>query len=105
VLAYAVEQRTNEFGVRMAMGAHPRDIVGMVFGQAGRIALIGLAAGLLGSLLLNRFLQAQLFGIDAGDPLTLAAVSGTLGVIALAASWLPARRAARVHPLEALRYE
>jgi predicted permease len=105
VLAYAVEQRTNEFGVRMAMGAHPRDIVGMVFGQAGRIALIGLAVGLLGSLLLNRFLRAQLFGIDAGDPLTLAAVSGTLGAIALAASWLPARRAARVQPMEALRYE
>jgi predicted permease len=105
LLAFGVEQRTSEFGVRMALGARRTDIMGMVLGQTARIALAGLAIGLVASLLLNRFLQAQLYGVEGGDPLNLAVVSLALVVIALAAGWFPARRAARVQALEALRYE
>jgi ABC-type antimicrobial peptide transport system permease subunit len=89
----------------MALGARRSDIMGMVLGQTARIALAGLAIGLVASLLLNRFLQAQLYGVEGGDPLNLIAVSLALVVIALAAGWFPARRAARVQALEALRYE
>jgi len=105
VLAFGVEQRTPEFGVRIALGARRSDIMGMVLGQTARIALAGLAIGLVASLLLNRFLQAQLYGVEGGDPLNLVVVSLALVLIALLAGWFPARRAARVQALEALRYE
>ncbi len=105
VLAYAVEQRTGELGVRLAIGAQRGDVVRMVLGQGGRIAAIGLALGLVGALALGGFLGSQLFGVSRFDPLTFLAVVVVLGSVALIACWLPARRASRVSPLQALRYE
>lgn len=105
VLAYSVAQRTGELGVRMAIGAQRGDVVRMVLGQGGRIAGFGLGLGLLGALALGGVLSNQLFGISRFDPLTFAAVIVVLGVVALLACWLPARRAARVSPTQALRYQ
>lgn len=105
VLAYAVAQRTGELGVRMAIGAQRSDVVRMVLAQGGRIALIGLGAGLVGALALGGFLSSQLFGVSRFDPLTFLAVVTVLGAVALLACWLPAWRAARVNPIVALRYE
>ena len=105
VMAYAVSRRTREIGVRMALGARAGQVLGLVVGQALRHAAIGLGAGLLIALLAGRLLQSQLFGVGAHDPLTLGAVAALLAGVALIASWLPARRAARIHPLEALRDE
>ncbi|HET9483874.1 MAG TPA: ABC transporter permease [Xanthomonadales bacterium] len=105
VLAFSVEQRTSELGVRLAIGAQRSDITRLVLRQGGRIAAIGLAVGIVGSLVLTRFMQSQLFGVKSSDPLTLAAVVAVLGAVALLACWLPARRASRTSPIEALRYE
>ena len=105
VLAFSVEQRTSELGVRLAIGAQRGDITRLVLHQGGRIAGIGLALGIVGSLVLTRFMQSQLFGVQSSDPVTLVTVVLVLGVVALLACWLPARRAARTSPMEALRYE
>ncbi len=105
VLAFSVEQRTSELGVRMAIGAQAGDIVRMVLRQGSRVALAGLGMGIVGSLVLTRFMQAQLFGVRSTDPLTMIAVVLVLGAVALLACWLPARRAAATSPTEALRYE
>ncbi len=105
VLAYSVEQRTGELGVRMAIGAQRRDVVRMVLGQGGSIAAIGLGVGLAGALALGGFLSSHLFGVSRFDPLTLIGVVALLGTVALVACWLPARRASRVSPIVALRYE
>ena len=105
VLAYSVAQRTGELGVRMAIGARRTDVVRMVLGQGSRIAGIGLGLGLVGALALGGVLSSQLFGISRFDPVTFAAVVVVLGAVALFACWLPARRAARVSPIQALRYE
>ncbi len=105
VLAFSVEQRTGELGVRMAIGARSNDIVGLVLKQGVRLAAIGLGIGIVGSLVLTQFMQAQLFNVKSGDPVTLVAVVVVLGVVALVACWLPARRAAKTSPIEALRYE
>ncbi len=105
VMAWSVAQRTGELGVRMAIGARGGDVVRMVLGQGGRIAGIGLAAGLVGALALGGFLGNQLFGVSRFDPLTFVAVVAVLGAVALLACWLPARRAAKVDPMTALRCE
>lgn len=105
VLAYAVAQRTGELGVRMAIGAQRGDVIRMVLGQGARIAAIGMVAGLVGALALGGFLSAHLFGVSRFDPLTFIAVVAVLGTVALVACWLPARRASRVDPIVALRYE
>ena len=105
VLAYAVASRTGELGVRMAIGAQKQDILGLVLKQGGRLAAVGLGIGLVGSFALTRMMQAQLFGVSASDPLTFVVVIAVLGAVALLACWLPARRAAAVNPIEALRYE
>ena len=105
VLAFSVEQRTSELGVRMAIGAQRGDITKLVMGQGGKIAGIGLAIGLVGSFALTAFMQSQLFGVKSGDPVTLVAVIAVLGAVALLACWLPARRAAKTSPMVALRYE
>ena len=105
VLTYAVAQRTGELGVRMAIGAQRGDVVRMVLGQGALIALIGLVAGLIGALALGGFLSSHLFGVSRFDPLTFAAVIVVLGAVALVACWLPARRASRIDPIVALRYE
>jgi len=105
VMAYAVAQRTREIGVRLALGAQPRDVLGMVLLGGGRLAAFGIVLGVVGALTLNRFLRSQLYGVSAHDPLTYAGVALLLGIVALAACYLPARRATRVDPLVALRYE
>ena len=105
VMSYAVSRRAQEIGIRMAMGAQPGDMARMVLYQALWIALAGLAAGLALALALTRFLNSILYGIKPTDPLTLAAVCLLLGVVALAAGYLPARRASRMDPVVALRIE
>jgi putative ABC transport system permease protein len=105
VVACQVAQRTNEFGVRFALGASPRGVLCLVLMQAGRLALAGLAIGLALSFATNRLLASQLFGLSPHDPLLLMAVSVILLLVALVASFLPARRAAKIDPMEALRYE
>jgi len=105
VLAYAVAQRQREIGVRMALGAQRRDVLGLVIGQGMKLALAGVALGLLGSFALTRVLRSFLYEVEPGDPLTSAAVTLLLCGVVLFACWLPARRAANVDPMEALRYE
>jgi putative ABC transport system permease protein len=105
VVAYQVVQRTNEFGVRLALGATPRGLMRLVLVQAGRLVVIGLAIGLAFFLAANRLLASQVFGLSPRDPVLLAAVSMLLLLVTLLASFLPARRAAKINPIEALRYE
>jgi putative ABC transport system permease protein len=105
VLAYMVTQRTREIGIRMALGAQRRDVLGLVVGQGMRLAFAGVALGVLGAFALTRVLQRLLFEIKPTDPLTFVAVTTLLMLVAFLACWLPARRAAKVHPMEALRYE
>jgi predicted permease len=105
VIALTVSQRTHEFGVRLAIGARPRDLLGMVLGQGLRLAGAGVFLGLLGALALSRVLQGLLFGVQPTDPPTFAAVAAVLVLAAVAACLLPAQRAARVDPLRALRAE
>ena len=103
VLSYLVAQRTQEFGVRMALGARQADVLSLVLGEAARPIAIGLALGVVASLLFRRVLDGVLFGITSTDPLTYVAVIGLLGTAAFAACQLPAIRATRVDPLRALR--
>jgi putative ABC transport system permease protein len=105
VMAYAVTQRTGEFGVRTALGATPGNILRLVLGQGIVTSLIGVAIGLAGALVLSRTLQSLLFGLTPTDPLTFVAVALMLILVALLASYVPARRAAKVDPMIALRYE
>src|SRR5918993_5371183 len=103
VMAYVVAQRTTEIGVRMALGATPREVFGLVIGDGLRITSVGIVIGVAGSLLMARSLTALLFGVAPGDPLTLGITAGLLLLVAAAACYLPARRATRVDPMVALR--
>jgi ABC-type antimicrobial peptide transport system permease subunit len=105
VVAEHVAQRTQEIGVRMALGARGADVLRLVVGQTARLAALGLAAGLLAAWATGRAMAAALFGIVRPDLATLAAVAFVLGAVACAAAWIPARRAARLDPLLALREE
>jgi putative ABC transport system permease protein len=105
VMGYAVTQRSHEIGIRMALGAEPRDVLRMIVGDGMKLTGMGLSLGLLGSLLVMKYLESQLYGIKARDPLTFAGVAAGLAVVALAACYFPARRATKVDPLVALRYE
>jgi len=105
VMAYLVTQRSSEIGLRMALGANRAGIVRLVLGRCAALTAMGMVAGLLGARLAARLLQTMLFGVEAGDPLTYAAIAGVVAVIALLACAVPAWRASTVAPLEALRQE
>jgi putative ABC transport system permease protein len=105
VIAYFVSQRTQEIGVRMALGATPASVVRLILGQALGPVAIGAVVGVAAALGANRVLTSQLFGVSRTDPLTIAAVVATLVVVAIVASAVPARRAASVDPTRALQSE
>jgi ABC-type antimicrobial peptide transport system permease subunit len=105
VISYVVGQRTHEIGIRMALGAQRGDVMRLVLGEGVRMALIGVAAGIAAALGLTRLMAEELFGVTAQDPLTYAMVAILLTLVALLACYLPARRAMRVDPVVALRYE
>jgi predicted permease len=105
VMAYSVGQRTREIGVRMALGARRGDVVAMILRKGLILAALGVAAGTLAALALTRVMSGLLYGVSASDPLTYAGVAGLLALVALAACLIPARRASRVDPMVALRYE
>jgi len=105
VISYSVAQRTQEIGVRMALGAQSGALVALVIGQGLRLAAMGVVLGLALAMVLSRMLQSQFFGVSAFDPLTMVAIAAVLLGAASLASYLPARRASKVDPLVALRYD
>jgi putative ABC transport system permease protein len=105
VISYSVAQRIPEIGIRMALGAAEKDVLALIVGQGLKLGLLGLAAGAIATLALGRFMSALLFEVSAADPATFISVALLLGVMAFLASYIPARRAAKVDPMVALRYE
>jgi predicted permease len=105
IMAYTVSRRTNEIGIRLALGAQARQILSMVLGEAFWLAAAGVAAGLGAALLLTRFLRTMLYGLKPNDPATLVCAAALLFAVALLAGWVPAQRASRVQPMQALRHE
>jgi putative ABC transport system permease protein len=105
VMAYAVTQRRQEFGIRMALGASPGDILKQVILEGSRLAALGLALGLIGALIFSRVMASLLYGIKPSDPVAMGVSAAVLVCVALMACYIPARRATKVDPLVALRYE
>jgi predicted permease len=105
VISYDVSQRTNEIGIRMALGAQPADVRRLIVGQGARLAVYGIGAGLLGAGLVTRFMRTMLFGVHPADAWTYAAISILLALVALGASFGPSRRAMALDPVTALRHE
>jgi putative ABC transport system permease protein len=103
VISFSVSQRTREIGIRTALGASRRDVVRLVVGQGAVIAALGGAAGVAAALAATRVLRSMLYDVVPSDPTTFAAIVAILGIAVVAASWLPARRAASIQPTEALR--
>jgi macrolide transport system ATP-binding/permease protein len=105
VMAFSMSQRTREIGIRMAVGARPTQVLSMVVREGMWLCIVGIAAGVLPSLLLSRLAVGVLYGVPSNDPATYLAAISVLGALALVAAWLPARRAARLNPVEALHHE
>jgi putative ABC transport system permease protein len=105
VMAYAVTQRSHEIGIRLALGAEPVDVLRMVVGDGMRLAGVGLLIGMGASYAAVHYLASQLYGVKAKDPITVACVAAGLALVAVSACYFPARRATKVDPLVALRYE
>jgi putative ABC transport system permease protein len=105
VMSLNVTNRRNEFGIRLALGAQTMDVLRLILGQGLRLAAVGVALGLVGAIAFTRLLKGLLFGISASDPWTFAVIAALLVGVALLACWIPARRATKVDPLRALRYE
>jgi ABC-type antimicrobial peptide transport system permease subunit len=105
IMAYSVANRTNEIGIRLALGAQPGQVRGMILRESGWLASVGVVVGVGGALALTRLVKSMLYGVQPWDPATLVAGGLLLLAVALAASWIPARRAAGVQPMDALRHE
>jgi predicted permease len=105
VMSYAVSRRTQEIGIRMALGARQGDVVSLVVGQGALLAVIGVSAGLVSALAVTRLMAGLLYGVRPNDPVTFIAVALLLSIVAVVASYIPARRAAKIDPIVALRYE
>jgi ABC-type antimicrobial peptide transport system permease subunit len=103
VMAFVVSQRAQEFGVRLALGAKPRDILGLAFRPGLILTATGTIVGLGASIIVTRLMSSLLFGVSASDPITFAVVPLLLGIVTLAACFIPARRATRVSPMEVLK--
>jgi putative ABC transport system permease protein len=103
--AYAVGQRTHEIGIRMALGAQRRNVLRLILVEGARLVFVGILIGLAGGLILTRLMRSMLFEVKPADPATYSAVAILLAVLALLACYVPARRAARIEPMVALRHE
>jgi putative ABC transport system permease protein len=105
VVSYIAGRRTQEIGIRMALGAQSSDVLRMVLGEGAKMTVVGVLIGLLAALGLTRLMSNLLFGVSATDPATFVLVSGVLALVALSACYIPARRATRIDPMVALRFE
>ena len=105
MLAHGVTRRTNEIGIRIALGAERRDVLVMILREASSLAALGAAIGVVAAAALSRYIRAMLFGITPADPATIAVAVAAMMLVALLAAWLPARKASQLDPMIALRHE